>query len=139
MDGFNDTVFQIFKIWFYDFYNFKMLCFRYKVDKMGKPSNKARAKRHKLMEKISKSGSNGGILKCVYWNANGLHCLCKQQELIDLMQQELLDVVMVDETHFKKNSNLDLSAFDVYSPICIERGFGDKPGGGKMVIFSKKF
>ena len=139
MDGFNDSVFQMFNIWFYEVNNFQMLCFRYNVDKMGKPSNKARAKRHKLMEKMSKSGSNGGILKCVYWNANGLHCLCKQQELIDLMEQELLDVVMVDETHFKKNSNLDLSAFDVYSPICIERGFGDKQGGGKMVLFSKKF
>ena len=98
---------------------------------MGQASNKARAKRHKLTNKLGKSGSNGRMLKCLYWNANGMHCLCKQQELIDLMEIEQLDVVMVDETHFKRDSNIDLSAFDAYSPIFIERGFGEKHGGGK--------
>ena len=55
---------------------------------MGKASNKARAKRHKLANKLGNSGSNGRMLKCLYWNANGMQCLCKQQELIDLMEIE---------------------------------------------------
>ena len=106
---------------------------------MGKSRNKARAMKHKLTKKMSKSGPNEKILKCLYWNSNGMQCLCKQQELIDLMEWELLDLVMVDETHFKRNSNIDLSAFDAYSPIFIERGFGEKSGGGKMILLSKKF
>ena len=80
---------------------------------------------------MSKSGSNRGILKYLYWNESGMHCLCKQQEFIDLMEQDLLDVVLVDETHFKRNSNKDLSPFDAYSPIFIERGFRGKQGGEK--------
>ena len=106
---------------------------------MGKRRNKARAIKHKLANKMSKSGPNGKILKCLYWNSNGMQCLCKQQELIDLMELELLDLVTVDETHFKRNSNIDLSAFDAYSPIFIERGVGEKAGGGIMVLISKNF
>jgi len=57
-----------------------------------------------------------------------MHCLCKQQEVIDLMENESVDLLMVDETHFKKVSNIDLTAFSNYSPIFIERDFGVKQG-----------
>ena len=93
---------------------------------MGKPHKKARAIKHRLMKGLKKSGSNANILKCVYWNANGMHCLCKQQEVIDLMETESIDLLMIDETHFKKDSNIDLTAFSNYSPIFIERNFGLK-------------
>ena len=105
---------------------------------MGKPNKKARAIKHRLMKGLKKSGSNANILKCVYWNANGMHCLCKQQEVIDLMETESIDLLMIDETHFKKDSNIDLTAFSNYSPIFIERNFGLKQGGGKMILFSDR-
>ena len=105
---------------------------------MGKPSSKARAIKHRIMKRVKKSGSNANLLKCVYWNANGMHCLCKQQEVIDLMENESVDLLMVDETHFKKDSNIDLSAFSNYSPIFIERDVGVKQGGGKMILFSDR-
>ena len=95
---------------------------------MGKQSSRHRAIKHRVMVKLFKSGSNANLLKCVYWNANGLQCLCKQQEIIDLMENESIDLLMVDETHFKKDSNVDLSAFSNYSPIFIERDFGLKQG-----------
>ena len=47
------------------------------------------------------------------------------------METELIDILMVDETRFKRNSNIDLSAFDKYSPIFIEREFKEKGGGVK--------
>ena len=103
---------------------------------MGKQSSRHRANKHRVMVKLLKSGSNANLSKCVYWNANGLQCLCKQQEIIDLMENESIDLLMVDETHFKKDSNVDLSAFSNYSPIFIERDFGLKQGGWKMILLS---
>ena len=60
-----------------------------------------------------------------------MHCLCKQQEVIDLMENESVGVLMVDETHFIKDSYIDLTAFSNYSPIFIEGDFCLKQGGGK--------
>ena len=48
-------------------------------------------------------------------------------------------LIWFDETHFKINSNIDLTAFDAYSPVFIERGIGEKLGGGKMILLSLKY
>ena len=93
---------------------------------MGKASNKARAKRHKLANKLGNSGSNGRMLKCFYWNANGMQCLCKQQELIDLMEIEQLDIVMVDETQ-----TLTFPHSMLIRQFLLNEGLGKSMEGGK--------
>ena len=54
------------------------------------------------------------------------------------MLEEQIDLCLIDETHFRNGNNIDLSIFDEWSPRYLERGFGDKGGGGKMILTSKR-
>lgn len=40
-------------------------------------------------------------LQVTYWNCNGMICAIKQQQIQNVMEQELIDITFVDETHFR--------------------------------------
>ena len=77
-------------------------------------------------------------LKLCYWNCNGLGCVLKQQQIAEVMEGEQIDLMLVDETHFRFGANNDLSAFSPWTQYYRERNFGDKNGGGKMVLISDR-
>lgn len=54
------------------------------------------------------------------------------------MKTKMLDLVFIDETHLRKGNNVDLSVFAPYTPIFLEREFGMKMGGGKMILRSER-
>ena len=54
------------------------------------------------------------------------------------MKTKMLDLVFIDETHLRKGNNVDLSVFSPYTPIFLERDFGMKMGGGKMILHSER-
>ena len=64
-----------------------------------------RVKKNKITQEVSTP------LKLCYWNCNGLSCVLKQQQIAEEMDEEQIDVMMVDETHFRLGSNNDLSVF----------------------------
>ena len=49
----------------------------------------------------------------------------------------MLDLFFIDETHLRKENNVDLSAFAAWTPIFLEKDFGMKMGGGKMILRSE--
>jgi len=103
---------------------------------MGKRDG-SRAKSHR----ISCRGQLGGVhteLRVGYWNCNGIKDESKQQDIVDAMEKGHLNVMFVDETHLKRGGNEDMSAFRTRNPMFIERGFGLKKGGGKLVLTSKR-
>ena len=51
------------------------------------------------------------------------------------MNSEAIDILMADETHFGHFSQLNLSVFSNWTSGK-ERGFGAKPGGRKLFLFS---
>ena len=77
-------------------------------------------------------------LKLCYWNCNGLGCVLKQQEIAEVMEEEQIDLMFVDETHFRFDANNDLSVFSPWTQYYRERNYGDKNGGGKMVLVSDR-
>ena len=78
------------------------------------------------------------ILKLCYWNCNGLGCVIKQQQIKDAMEENHIDIMFADETHFRQGANNDLSVFKPWTQYYKERGFGEKNGGGKMILVSNR-
>ena len=91
-----------------------------------------RVKKNKTTQEVSTP------LKLCYWNCNGLSCVLKQQQIAEVMDEEQIDVMMVDETHFRFGSNNDLSVFGPWTQYYRERNYGEKNGGGKMVLVSDR-
>jgi len=60
----------------------------------------------------------------------------KQQQIKDAMEEERIDIMFVDETHFRQGANNDLSVFK--PQYYKEQGFGEKNGGGKMILVSNR-
>ena len=54
------------------------------------------------------------------------------------MEEEQIDLMFVDETHFRFGANNDLSVFSPWTQYYRERNYGDKNGGGKMVLVSDR-
>ena len=77
-------------------------------------------------------------LRLCYWNCNGLGCVLKQQQIAEVMEGEQIDLMLVDETHFRFSANNDLSAFSPSTQYYRERNYGDKNGRGKMVLVSDR-
>ena len=103
---------------------------------MGKRDG-SRAKSHR----ISCRGQLGVMhteLRVGYWNCNGINDESKQQDIVEAMEKGHLYIMFVDETHLKRGGNEDMSAFNPWNPMFIERGFGLKKGGGKLVLTSKR-
>ena len=77
-------------------------------------------------------------LKLCYWNCNGLGCMIKQQQIQNAMEEEQIDIMFVDETHFRQGANNDLSIFKPWTQYYKERGFGEKNGGGKLILVTNR-
>ena len=77
-------------------------------------------------------------LKLCYWNCNGLGCVIKQQQIKDAMEEEQIDIMFVDKTHFRQGANNDLSVFKPWTQYYKERGLGEKNGGGKIILVANR-
>ena len=70
-----------------------------------------RVKKNKITQEVSTP------LKLCYWNCNVLSCVLKQQQIAEVMEEEQIDIMMVDETHFRLGANNDLSVFSPWTQI----------------------
>ena len=77
-------------------------------------------------------------LRICYWNCNGLSCVLKQQQVAEVMEGEQIDLMLIDETHFRYGANNDLSVFSPWTQYYRERSYADKNGGGKMILVSDR-
>ena len=55
--------------------------------------------------------TTGFSLKLAYWNSNGISSLSKKQEIVEALNSKELDLVFIDETHWRKGTNVDMSMF----------------------------
>ena len=105
---------------------------------MGKARNRDRARSLRSRTSTNNITVQQTPLKICYWNCNGITNHCKLQEINDIMESEQLDVLFIDETHLKKGTNEDMTLLDKWTPTYLERDFGLKNGGGKIVLKSPK-
>ena len=76
-------------------------------------------------------------LKVAVWNANGLQCDIKKHAVADVLEEQDIDILGVLETHTRVSNHEDLSMFNGYRTVTIERGYGDKLGGGILVLIKQ--
>ena len=88
--------------------------------------------------KVAKEALKENILKLWYWNTNGLSTLDKQLRIAEVMERESIDIMCLDEIHFRKGSNVSLAVFSDWTQYYMERGYVDKHGGGKMILVSNR-
>ena len=73
-------------------------------------------------------------MKVAFWNVNGLQCYVKKQLVADIMETQDLSIIGLVETHIRENNHEDLSMFHGYRHITVERGYGEKAGGGILLL-----
>ena len=73
-------------------------------------------------------------LKVSYWNANGLIYVDKRESIAEYLEQHDVDIMCVAETHLRMGHHEDLSMFNGYRVATVERGYGEKNGGGLLTI-----
>ena len=73
-------------------------------------------------------------LKMAFWNVNGLGCSIKKKLVVDILEEQQLSLMGLAETHLREGHHGDLSMFKGYRIITAERWFGDKMGGGLMIL-----
>ena len=76
-------------------------------------------------------------LKIGYWNANRLVGGDKKNSLVELMYEQELDVLCVAESHLRAGNHDDLSMFGEFKIVTRERGYGDKNGGGLLLLIRR--
>ena len=71
-------------------------------------------------------------MKIGSWNVNGLQCSVKKQTVGEVLETQELSVLGLVETHIQEGK--DLSMFRGYWTMTVERGYGEKAGGGIMTL-----
>ena len=107
------------------------------------PSNGAKKRRAKGFIKDRKNETQTTEetiniqLKIGYWNANGLTGGEKKESIADMMVKQEIDVMCISETHLRSGNHEDLTALGEFKMVVRERGYGDKNGGGLMVLIRR--
>jgi len=73
-------------------------------------------------------------MKIASWNVNGLQCYVKKQTVTDTLETQDLSIIGLVETRIGENNHEDLSMFNRYRTIKVERGYGEKAGGGILLL-----
>ena len=73
-------------------------------------------------------------MKIAFWNVNGLQCYVKKQTVTDILENQDLSIIGMVETHIREGNHEDLSMFQGYRTITVERGYGEKAGGGILLL-----
>lgn len=71
--------------------------------------------------------NNTKSTKIVYWNAQGLSTLAKQNQLIQFITSNNIEIVLLAETFFENNTSFNINGF------CIYRKDRDSFGGGVAI------
>ena len=58
----------------------------------------------------------------------------KKQTVKDILETQDLSIIRLVETHIRENNHEDLSMFHGYRTVTVERGYGEKAGGGILLI-----
>ena len=58
----------------------------------------------------------------------------KKQTVKDILETQDLSIIRLVETHIRENNHEDLSMFHGYRTVTVERGYGEKAGGGSLLI-----
>ena len=73
-------------------------------------------------------------MKIGFWNVNGLQYSVKKQTVVEALETQELSVLGLVETNIREGNHEDLSTFRGYRTIKVEVGYGEKAGGGLMIL-----
>ena len=93
--------------------------------------NRKKERDNQRKEKIERS------IKIGYWNTNGVRGTQKLETVSDIISNGELDIISLDETHLREGNNIDLQMMEDHEIITQERRYGEKQGGGRMIVIKK--
>ena len=73
-------------------------------------------------------------MKIASWNVNSLQCYVMKQTVTDILATQDLSIIGLVETRIREYNYEDLSMFHRYRTITVERGYGERAGGGILFL-----